>query len=478
LRTRQETPVASSTEFEVLADVSGGRIIYTTTPLDPEWEAWDRVQLYSTATGSVASLTPDMPWDVHQPRIGQDIAAWVVTQSGLPEIKARVVPDGEVRSLYFPAPHWANTSPAIDSGLVVWSVCEPLGTYCTLAVHDWASGTTRDLLRTDGRSPDISGYRVVYLDQAGRDVRVYDLGTDAVACHHRNAGAGPARISGDFVAFVDGDLSDSSLRVHLWHVPTGLVFPIRPGQQTLKSLDPSRVSIDGNRVVYADRRYGARGIFMYEFQLIGTLAVSPSAYSFGDVTVGNATSTIVTISNASASGDVSVSDISFEVGSSGDFRFVSIPSLPITLRPGETLDVDVAFSPTDIGPTAAVLRIASNDPNHLVTAVPLSGTGVQNDTPVSFLVNLLEWFDASVANGTLVGNGNGNSAGGRLGALRNMLEAAGTLIENAYYPEACDQLQDAHRRADGIEPPPDFVKGSAAALLGEIAALRAQLGCE
>jgi hypothetical protein len=78
---------------------------------------------------------------------------------------------------------------------------------------------------------------------------------------------------------------------------------------------------------------------------------------------------------------------------------------------------------------------------------------------------VMSFFDISVQTGTLVGNGPGNSANGRLKALRNMLAAAANLIASGDTGEAITQLRDAYLRTDGNLEPPDFVKGAAAAAL-------------
>ena len=99
--------------------------------------------------------------------------------------------------------------------------------------------------------------------------------------------------------------------------------------------------------------------------------------------------------------------------------------------------------------------------------------------PLEQIANILEFFDQSVSDGTLVGNGPGNSARGRLNALRNMIEAAGNLIVNEDIEGACQQLQDAFNRTDGQFPPPDFVAGDAASELAIlIQNLRSDLACD
>jgi hypothetical protein len=87
-------------------------------------------------------------------------------------------------------------------------------------------------------------------------------------------------------------------------------------------------------------------------------------------------------------------------------------------------------------------------------------------------------FDGWVDAGTLTGAGAGQSAAGRLGALRNMLVEAGNLFESGDLAGACTQLWDAYLRTDGHPRPPDFVTGPSASLLADlILEARDQMGC-
>jgi hypothetical protein len=98
--------------------------------------------------------------------------------------------------------------------------------------------------------------------------------------------------------------------------------------------------------------------------------------------------------------------------------------------------------------------------------------------PLEQIGAILEFFDTAVEEGSLVGSGPAASAAGRLGALRNMLEAAETLIAAGATADACVQLQDALDRTDGERLPPDFVAGEASSQLASlIRALMETLGC-
>jgi len=95
------------------------------------------------------------------------------------------------------------------------------------------------------------------------------------------------------------------------------------------------------------------------------------------------------------------------------------------------------------------------------------------------IVTIINFFDISVSNGTLIGVGpTATSEEGKLAALENMLKQAESLIQSGSIAEACQQLADAYKKTDGNPNPPDFVTGSATAqLASQIQDLRTNLGC-
>ncbi len=103
--------------------------------------------------------------------------------------------------------------------------------------------------------------------------------------------------------------------------------------------------------------------------------------------------------------------------------------------------------------------------------------GLVQEASIS-IASVIDLFDQAVEGGTLVGTGPGNSAAGRLKALRNMLLTAGDLIEQGDIGAACTQLQDVADRSDGNSPPPDFVQGVAAPeLFNAVTDLQHALDC-
>jgi TolB protein len=230
--------------------------------------------------------------------------------------------------------------------------------------------------------------------------------------------------------------------------------------------------------------YPVEGLYEMDFMIRAVVApvpdidVSPLSYDFGDVELGDSSMTIVTVSNV-GDVDITVSDISFEVGSSADYSVTSGPTLPTVIIPAQTVDIQVTYSPSAVGASSAILNIYIGDSSEPFVGVSLSGTGVEVAPPPSEqIADILAFFDASVAEGSLAGDGPGSSAAGRRGALRNMIEASGDLIEDGDIESACEQLCDAYQRTDGNARPPDFVAGPAASeLASQILVLMESLGC-
>lgn len=208
------------------------------------------------------------------------------------------------------------------------------------------------------------------------------------------------------------------------------------------------------------------------------IVVDPLEINFGEVEIGTQCTAIITIGNIDGQ-SLLIDEIIFQSGSSPDYEIISVHSLPILVVPMEYIYVEIAFTPSSEGEQTAILEIHSNDPETPEVHVLLTGEGVSQGTPPVSVADILSFYDASVADGTLVGEGPGRSVEGRLNALRNMIEAAGDLIEDGLFEEACQQLMNAYRHCDGLPRPPEFVAGPAApTLAGMILDLVINLDCE
>jgi len=99
------------------------------------------------------------------------------------------------------------------------------------------------------------------------------------------------------------------------------------------------------------------------------LSVSSPSLSFGNVPVGSATSTLLSLTNSG----VAILNIS-GVSVSGDGYSVSGGS-NVALMPAQSVTVSVNFGPTVAGYAAGTLSVSSNAQNSVVQ-VAISGTGI------------------------------------------------------------------------------------------------------
>ena len=208
-------------------------------------------------------------------------------------------------------------------------------------------------------------------------------------------------------------------------------------------------------------------ILAFPVSAAAQLEISPDSMLFGRVEIGGESPQMqATIYNMGAAQPLTVT-----LTGSTDFSIIS--SVPTSISQGQIVFITVEYSPSVEGFVSADLTING-------TVIPIEGEGVAVEPPTSPTVaEILAFFDLSVFNGTLVGDGPGNSADGRRGALRNMIEAAGDLIEDGAVGDACQQLLDAHQRCDVLPRPPEFVAGSATGTLaGMIIELMGTMGCE
>jgi hypothetical protein len=98
--------------------------------------------------------------------------------------------------------------------------------------------------------------------------------------------------------------------------------------------------------------------------------------------------------------------------------------------------------------------------------------------PTPSIDDILDFFDESVADGTLEGDGPGKSAENRLKAFRKILVKAGEMIDNKNINAACNKLDAIYKKCDSQPMPKNFVAGEAVIeLLERILELMDGLGC-
>lgn len=207
---------------------------------------------------------------------------------------------------------------------------------------------------------------------------------------------------------------------------------------------------------------------------------TPDPGVFPNTAVGESTTLTFTVQNTSTSELAYFMGAEVLVGE--EFAVPIAPPVGTAIPAGEAIDIVVTFSPVDLGESIDYLKVSVQDGVEYVI-IDIFGTGVEDTGEPVSVDEILEFFDSAVADGSLIGNGPGNSADGRLGALRNMIKAAGDLIAANQLLDACQQLQDAWERCDGQARPPEFVANgvegvdAVGTLAGMIADLMAELGC-
>jgi hypothetical protein len=233
--------------------------------------------------------------------------------------------------------------------------------------------------------------------------------------------------------------------------------------------------LKGGSLMKSKLRFFSIFIVLLTFPLVAgaQVEVDPSE-DFGDVLLGEYASAVITIQNLDFI-PITI-DLVYLEPAGGDFAITEDP-MGTTLEYGQSADVMVTFTPSDLGAASATLEIGWVNGGTGTAFVELTGVGVSEPGEPTSVQDILDFFDQSVADGSLVGNGLGNSADGRRKALRNKVKAAGDIIQDG--GEACEQLWDAFQRCDGLPRPPEFVAGSAAPVLAEmILALMGELGCQ
>lgn len=96
------------------------------------------------------------------------------------------------------------------------------------------------------------------------------------------------------------------------------------------------------------------------------------------------------------------------------------------------------------------------------------GYDIGADEYVFNIPDIINFFDDSVDNGNLEGNGSGNLAEKRLNAFRKMLVKAGDRIDSGKINSACNKLYVIYKKCDGEPKPKDLAAGPAAANLADM----------
>ncbi len=106
-----------------------------------------------------------------------------------------------------------------------------------------------------------------------------------------------------------------------------------------------------------------------------SMSTSPSRLIFNDVQGGTASNPKnVTISNT-GSGPLSITGLTIGGTDASQFRVLNAPTLPVSVAAGSSLQLQVVFDPTAVGPKQSSLTITGNDTTNPSATVALRGLG-------------------------------------------------------------------------------------------------------
>jgi beta propeller repeat protein len=473
LDTNAETQITSGGGDQLLPDIYGTKVVYTdfgTGNAD--------VVLYDILTGQTTRLTND-PANQRNPAISGNRVVYEDDRTALPGVwmwQIYMVDLNTMTETPLTNDPGRHRKPAVSGSNVVYE--DYLNGNSEIVLFDLNANVETNISNNPAQElePDLDGDIVVLSSTRASigDIYYYRISTgETVAVTNTVDYERNPSVSGDYISYES--LAAGNSDVWLYSIPMGVVAQAttEPDEQYLNDLS-------GNRLVYTDNRNGGNlDIYMTEFAfLTPEISVSPGSLYFGEVKKGEYRTQIVTITNEGGMG-LTVSSIVLASGSSTTFSITQVPTLPKVIAPGASVDATITFAPTALGSFFGMLQVTSDDPDEGLVEVPLVGIGVYSEKPPEQQIqDILDFFDDSVDDGTLPGDGPGKSAENRRHALRNMIEAAGDLIGNGDIAGACQLLYDTYLKTDGDPQPPDFVKGSAAPeLASEILTLMQTLNC-
>lgn len=157
---------------------------------------------------------------------------------------------------------------------------------------------------------------------------------------------------------------------------TGPALPLSlPAGQSVTftvAFSPQSVAIDGGSIFVQGPALTVPLAGTGAAVVVGQLTIAPSTLNFGNVTVGNTGNQTLNLSASAAAVTISSS-----ASSSAQFSLAGT-SFPITIAAGQSVSLDVAFTPQNSGAATGSLAFTSNAAN-APPAEPVTGTGV---TPV------------------------------------------------------------------------------------------------
>jgi hypothetical protein len=194
-----------------------------------------------------------------------------------------------------------------------------------------------------------------------------------------------------------GDCTINSLNIQGTNPPSHNAFQLGSQIQPPINIQSSKnIHIDVSYTPPEEKGYDGKLIIAsndaqnpkYEINLTGTsgtlcLEVVPQSMDFGSSKFGCATPTrqiqVFNIGAAKCSESIKVTKIGLSSETTPEFRIMSAPPTPKTLKTGESLEIGMSYKPKEIGPDRGVLEIENDVAGQSPVSVTLSGEGVATD---------------------------------------------------------------------------------------------------
>lgn len=106
------------------------------------------------------------------------------------------------------------------------------------------------------------------------------------------------------------------------------------------------------------------------------IEAGPDPLDLGAVPLGASADGTIALRNAGG-GVLDVVGLEIVDDPGGVFTFVAPPSVPFGVSAGDTTELTIAFSPAELGPVTATLRVTSDDPTLPVLSLAIHGEGVR-----------------------------------------------------------------------------------------------------
>jgi len=197
-------------------------------------------------------------------------------------------------------------------------------------------------------------------------------------------------------------------------------------------------------------------------------AVNVEIDDFENVEVGSIQQVSANISNPNVDKAVALSGISFSSDSCSDFSMVVSFSIPTHLQPGESVNVEIIYSPSVVGECSATLEISTDFLFFPTDKVTFTGTGVEQQPEQSDpdnisqlllekLQKIIDYTNESYTYQALRSTERDSLGERRLKAFKKNLAVAYHLIENSHFEAAHNKLKEIHKKTDGKPESNDFV---------------------